>query len=75
MAERLDDTEDRRPGDDHQDDERLDRPPEEVDPLELHPGAKRSRHSVYRADEAGGRRLPLYTEGGDPARLVLSVRP
>jgi hypothetical protein len=25
--------------------------------------------------EAGGRRLPLYTEGGDPARLVLSVRP
>jgi hypothetical protein len=25
--------------------------------------------------EAGGRRLPLYAEGGDPARLVLSVRP
>ena len=24
--------------------------------------------------EAGGRRLPLYREGGDPARLVLSVR-
>jgi hypothetical protein len=24
--------------------------------------------------EAGGRRLPLDTEGGDPARLVLSVR-
>ena len=23
---------------------------------------------------AGGRRLPLYREGGDPARLVLSVR-
>jgi hypothetical protein len=24
--------------------------------------------------EAGGRRLPLYAEGADPARLVLSVR-
>jgi hypothetical protein len=24
--------------------------------------------------EADGRRLPLYSEGGDPARLVLSVR-
>jgi hypothetical protein len=24
--------------------------------------------------EAGGRRLPLYREGGGPARLVLSVR-